>query len=198
MQNVIKNILFSTDRACLYLLNSFAGRFGSLDELFVMLAEGVIFALAGAYLMYLYKSSKSSNRILLLSEAFISTLIARFVFVTGIRLLYFRFRPFVSENVVQLVAHSPLEASFPSGHAAVMAALAVSMWYMNRRLGVLFAIFAVVSGFARVVVGIHYPLDIFVGLLCGVVAAVIARKLYRVVVEEVRELSTKTTKKSKK
>lgn len=203
----INQIIIAFDRFLLVKLNALTGVFPLFDEVFVILAEGVVFMLVGAYVMYLFKSSKSSNRLLLLGEAFVSTIIARFIFVTGLRLIHFRFRPFLCESITQLVAHNPLEASFPSGHAAVMAALAMSMWYLNKKIGLLFGFFAVMSAFARVVVGVHYPLDVVVGLACGVVSAVLARKLYTYAVHEsplsvskktVASRSTKSVKKSKK
>ncbi len=207
MISTINQFVLLSDRTGLLILNSLAGISPLLDELFVLLAEGVIFILVGAFLMYLFKSSKSSNRMLLLGEAIVSTLLARFIFVTGLRLLHFRFRPFWCEKITQLVSHNPLEASFPSGHAAVMAALAMTMWYMNKKLGAVFALAAVVSGFSRVVVGVHYPYDIVVGLACGVLSAIIARQLYIVAVHEESVIekkiktpsrSTKLPKKSKK
>lgn len=196
MWTTINNLIVAFDRVSLHALNSLAGLSAFTDELFVTLAEGVVFILIGGFLMYLYKSSKSSNRGLLLSEAFVAVIVARFIFVTGIRLLHFRFRPFVFDHVLQIVPHSPLEASFPSGHAAVMASLAMTLWYMNKKLGMVFALAAVISGLSRVVVGVHYPLDIVAGLACGVISAVIARRIYTIAVHEKAFLTIKRKKSS--
>lgn len=62
--------------------------------------------------------------------------------------------------------------SFPSGHTAMMCVITCIMWYRERwwcRLGWLLA--TLLIAYQRMYVGVHFPLDIFVGLLIGIVAA---------------------------
>lgn len=61
--------------------------------------------------------------------------------------------------------------SFPSGHSARLAALAVSSVFFFPNLGWILVIVAVSVAIARVAVGIHYFSDILVGLGVGAVVA---------------------------
>jgi membrane-associated phospholipid phosphatase len=61
--------------------------------------------------------------------------------------------------------------SFPSNHSAIAAASAVALWLLDRRLGVIAALAALVMGFARIWVGAHYPHDVLVGFVLGAAVA---------------------------
>jgi undecaprenyl-diphosphatase len=61
--------------------------------------------------------------------------------------------------------------SFPSGHAARMAALAVSFTFFFPALGLLVVLVALSVALARVAVGIHYLSDVVVGLAVGAIVA---------------------------
>lgn len=76
-------------------------------------------------------------------------------------------RPYtVFPRALVLVAHSQ-DYSFPSDHAVMAGAVAAGVLLTHRRLGPAAAVAAVVMAFARVYVGVHFPLDVIVGLLLG-------------------------------
>ena len=62
--------------------------------------------------------------------------------------------------------------SFPSNHSAIAAASAAALWLLDRRLGMIAALAALVMGFARIWVGAHYPHDVLVGFVLGAAVAV--------------------------
>jgi membrane-associated phospholipid phosphatase len=67
--------------------------------------------------------------------------------------------------------------SFPSGHMAVVTALAASAWFAVPRLrGVLVAYIAL-NAVTRVVFGAHFPLDVVAGIALGYGSALAARSL---------------------
>ncbi|HTX61790.1 MAG TPA: phosphatase PAP2 family protein [Methanobacterium sp.] len=84
-------------------------------------------------------------------------------------------RPFLTlNNVVLLTAENG--SSFPSGHTAssFAAASVIGLKYYNRAQGKYWLIyplllFAVVVGFSRIYVGVHYPYDVIFGAMLGVV-----------------------------
>src|SRR3989344_1850248 len=60
------------------------------------------------------------------------------------------------------------EWAFPSGHATFFAALAVSMLFYHRFIGLFLVIGAFAIGWARIATGVHWPSDILAGFAVGV------------------------------
>lgn len=56
---------------------------------------------------------------------------------------------------------------FPSGHATFFSALAVAIFLKHKKAGYIFMVFAFLIGIARIVSGVHSPLDIFGGFVLG-------------------------------
>jgi len=83
-------------------------------------------------------------------------------------------RPFVTLlDITPRVVFSS-EWSFPSGHATFFAALATSMLFYHRPMGLLLVVGALGIGWARVATGIHWPSDIIVGYIVGISIGIIA------------------------
>jgi len=68
--------------------------------------------------------------------------------------------------------------SFPSGHAAVVGAIAMALVFIAPRLWPLFAAYAVTIGFTRVLTESHYISDVIAGLFLGAIVAVAFRRLW--------------------
>ncbi|MGJ7612214.1 MULTISPECIES: phosphatase PAP2 family protein [unclassified Variovorax] len=81
-------------------------------------------------------------------------------------------RPFVLGLAPAYIEHAG-RGSLPSTHAAVMFMVAVAFMLRPnlRRLGLPLLALAAATGWARVYVGVHFPLDIVAGLLLGAVVA---------------------------
>ena len=62
--------------------------------------------------------------------------------------------------------------SFPSNHSAIAAAAATAILMIDRRLGAIAVLVALLMGFSRIWIGAHYPHDVVVGLVVGVVVSV--------------------------
>jgi membrane-associated phospholipid phosphatase len=62
---------------------------------------------------------------------------------------------------------TPMNYSFPSNHSAICAAFAVSLFLLYPRWGLAAAVYALLIGASRVMVGVHYPHDVIAGLLIG-------------------------------
>ncbi|WP_305778862.1 phosphatase PAP2 family protein [Nocardia nova] len=74
----------------------------------------------------------------------------------------------------------PSDYSFPSGHTTTAAATVAALYLLNRRLGWITAVFAVVLAFSRVYVGGHYPHDVVASAILAIpVAAAVSLLLAR-------------------
>ena len=95
-----------------------------------------------------------------------------------INTLYFRHRPFV-DHTVSLLFYKPTDSSFPANPAAVAFAIAMGVWFWNRRIGVVLCCLAVFYTLARVYGGVFYPLDIGGGAVIGILASLSVAVLIR-------------------
>lgn len=64
--------------------------------------------------------------------------------------------------------------SFPSNHATIAGAAAVTLALVARRLALLTVPLALLMAYSRVFVGVHYPHDVAMGLLLGASLAALA------------------------
>ena len=78
-----------------------------------------------------------------------------------------------------VVLHCNTDGGFPSDHAMMAGAVTAGVWLVNRRLGVVAAIAAIVMALARVYVGAHYPQDVVAGLALGAALSVTGYLLAR-------------------
>lgn len=155
-------------------INNFAGKWLCLDSIAIFFAQYFIYyIIAGAVVVfYLIEIKKEQIRYLFLAGA--SIVLSRLMITELIRLIWHRPRPFIGHQVNQLIEHSA-SGSFPSGHIAFLFALATAVYFFNKKFGIAFFIISFLVGLARVFVGIHYPLDIFWGIVIGVLSAVLLK-----------------------
>ncbi len=92
--------------------------------------------------------------------------LASLALTTFLKTLIHASRPF-ENGVTSLFIYAGGD-SFPSGHATFFGALAVSLLLLHRNLFTyIFALLCFMVPVARVLSGIHYPADLFVGLAIG-------------------------------
>jgi undecaprenyl-diphosphatase len=83
-------------------------------------------------------------------------------------------RPFVDHpRGTILLVHHVADNSFPSDHATVAFAAAFAVLVFYRRLGALLVVGAIGVAVARVLVGVHYPVDVAASALIGAASAAI-------------------------
>lgn len=86
-------------------------------------------------------------------------------------------RPFLAEGE-EAYAGLTHFSSLPSTHTAVAFVLATSVALHQKRLGVFLFTIASLIGIGRVMANVHYPIDIIVGLLIGVLTGVIFNQIH--------------------
>lgn len=73
----------------------------------------------------------------------------------------------------------PTDWSFPSNHSTLAAAAAVGVLLTWRWLGGIATVLALLVGYSRVFLGVHYPHDVLAGFLLGTVVALLMLALAR-------------------
>jgi undecaprenyl-diphosphatase len=92
------------------------------------------------------------------------------------KLLPFRDRPFnaLPAGSVTLLFYRPTDSSFPSNLASVLFAIVWPVFIKNKTYGSILLAIAVIAGFGRIYMGVHYPLDILGGAAVGLAGAGLA------------------------
>lgn len=79
-----------------------------------------------------------------------------------------RQRPCWINDTVQLLIQVPRDYSFPSGHTQASFAAATALFTANRRAGICAFVLAVLIGFSRLYLYVHFPTDVLGGLVIGI------------------------------
>lgn len=169
-----------TDTDVFYFINGLAGKVPVVDELFKGIANDyflmIMFCLILVYLWFGTRDIRERQ----MNQLAVLTAIVGIGIVNGLvvisNLFYFRIRPFneLPADAINLLYYRPTDSSFPSNFAAVLFSIAVVIFLKNKKYGTLLLILALTGGFARVYVGIHYPLDILGGAAIGAIAGCLA------------------------
>lgn len=80
-------------------------------------------------------------------------------------------RPFITHADVHVLVARPSGYSFPANHAVAGAALATAAVLGWPRWSALWICAAGLVGFARIYVGVHYPVDVAAGFALGIAVA---------------------------
>jgi len=131
---------------------------------------GVIFFLI-VWVIFLSKRKMFNFSLLFLSGIFSWTTAAL------LKLIFHINRPFIAEGVIPLYKETGF--SMPSEHMAVFTAIAVSIFLISKRAGIIFSIIAILIGLSRIIIGVHYPLDIVVGAIVGLCVSLIITKIFK-------------------
>ncbi|MFE4965998.1 phosphatase PAP2 family protein [Streptomyces sp. NPDC056660] len=76
-------------------------------------------------------------------------------------------RPFLTHQGLDVLVSGKTDYSFVSDHATITMALGVGLFIANRRFGLVGIGLALVEGFCRVYMGVHYPTDVVGGFALG-------------------------------
>ena len=89
-----------------------------------------------------------------------------------------RERPCWIDREVLLLMASPSDYSFPSGHSMNGFAGSVSLLCIARRIGIPAVILAAIIAFSRLYLFMHFPTDVFAGIVIGLVIALITNYVF--------------------
>lgn len=158
-------------------LHSWIGILPLFDWLFIFFAQYITYVVYGTVIFFFVWINKDhlKDSFKPIFFVFLSAGIARFVVTELVHFMYYRPRPFVVfQNITQLVRHDSI-SSFPSGHAAILFAMATMLSFYYPKVSVWFFLVSILVGIARIAVGVHWPTDILGGALAGILTVVFLR-----------------------
>lgn len=105
-------------------------------------------------------------------EAFISLVLSH-ILAQIIKRHYSRVRPFELLKEVHLCTNLLKDYSFPSGHTTAAFSIAIVFSLYSLSFALVLLPIAILIGFSRVYIGLHYPTDCFIGALIGTVTGLL-------------------------
>jgi membrane-associated phospholipid phosphatase len=167
-------------------LYSFAHRSVFLDNLIVFFASYfpyIVIFLAGIFLLFHHEIFGSREPLKQFMEKwkefFVSFFAGMAAWIAAQALKFFihTSRP-AGDLLLQTKALFLADGyAFPSGHAAFFFGLAQSIFFFHKKAGYIFFLFALLISIARVMAGVHSPLDILGGAVLGIALAYLCRKI---------------------
>ncbi|MCX5421852.1 phosphatase PAP2 family protein [Streptomyces sp. NBC_00078] len=82
-------------------------------------------------------------------------------------------RPFRTHQGIDVLVSGKTDYSFVSDHATITMAMAVGLFVANRKFGLAGIGLALLEGFCRVYMGVHYPTDVVGGFALGTAVALL-------------------------
>ncbi|WP_328426557.1 phosphatase PAP2 family protein [Streptomyces sp. NBC_00443] len=86
-------------------------------------------------------------------------------------------RPFRDHQGLEVLVSGKTDYSFVSDHATIAMALGVGLFVANRKFGLAGIALALLEGFCRVYMGVHYPTDVIGGFALGTAVALLLSPL---------------------
>ncbi|MEW6001376.1 MAG: glycosyltransferase family 39 protein [Nitrospirota bacterium] len=157
-----------------------------LTDLIMIFLTGRSYLLVIPFLVWFFlKGWKKTSLVLTLS--LISLLLSDWASY-NLKEVFERPRPCNVLEGVRLLVGCSSSHSMPSGHAVTSFAFVTPfLIFFRSRINYIFCVFAFLVGFSRVYVGVHYPSDVLVGILVGVMSATSVSGLYKKAYERFKE-----------
>lgn len=149
--------------ALFHFINQFAGHHYRLDQFMIFCARDLVWFMILAMAFVWFGAPRRQPMVF---YACLSAAVALMLAKWGISGWIGHPRPFADHAVTLLIRHKP-DPSFPSKHASFVFGLAAVSFHINRKMGWSMLACALLTGLARIYVGVHYPGDIAGGALLG-------------------------------
>lgn len=131
----------------------------------MMGSYGQIWLLVGVALL-LFKKTRKTGFTIILSYVLV-LIIGHF----GLKDLIARPRPCHIDQTVELLVDRPDSYSFPSTHSAWAFGAAMSIFMYYKKAGIITFVVALVMGFSRMYLFVHFPTDVLLGAIMGILLA---------------------------
>ena len=173
------NLLDSLDISLLRQIN--VNRIRALDDFFIFITQtGPIIAALIPLVFILFGFMKKNRKIWMKGFMIAAPYLLAVVLTNSVKAIVARPRPFSTFSFIQKLSDGG-SGSFPSGHTSDVFSIAVIVSVFFPRLGVIIPIFiwAILVGYSRMDLGVHYPTDVLSGAFVGVSSSLFCSWLYK-------------------
>ncbi|HET8575387.1 MAG TPA: phosphatase PAP2 family protein [Candidatus Paceibacterota bacterium] len=108
----------------------------------------------------------------------ISAAVLAFILSRVAQMFFYNPRPFVSEHFVPLIPHVP-DNGFPSDHVLLLAVVALLVWRISRKWGMVLLLTAFLVGISRVAAHVHHSVDVAGSLAIALISIAIVRAFFQ-------------------
>ncbi|WP_455646032.1 phosphatase PAP2 family protein [Methanosphaera sp.] len=167
------SILYSLDIQILEIINlSFHNIF--LNNLALIISYlGVLYTGFVVVLLLYFFGGEKEKRV---AKKLVVILLLTFIITQVIKYIVLRPRPY-QELSSLIVLSRGTDPSFPSGHTAMTSALTATLRRNYGHMG--FMIIPILVALSRLYLGVHYPSDVFVGFLLGIIVSYLCEYLFK-------------------
>ncbi len=148
----------------------------TLDLVIIFGAKYLVFISIAFAIWYLFKQKKAVRRQMLIFGTI--TMPLTFVLARIFSQFFYNPRPFVVGDFTPLIFHVA-DNGFPSDHTLLASAVAMLIYYFNKKLGMILLLLASIVGISRVFAGVHHYLDIFGSLFIAAIVAFVYVQLFQ-------------------
>ncbi len=168
--------LFLMDLLLFNILHKYGAISPLVDWCALFIAEYLPYILALAAIIVIFRSKNWRFKMWTLLVLVFSLLLSYGFLNIIIHYAYGRPRPFTVLGFTP--PFSETSSSFPSSHATFFFTIAYVMFLIRRKTGYWFLALAILNGFARVFVGVHWPFDIVGGALIALIGFFITLRIF--------------------
>ena len=151
-----------------------------LTQLFSTIGHAGIVWIVISVIFIFFKKTRAAGVIGLLSMG-LGLLLGEFV----IKNIVARPRPFLTDDPrnlflnAELIVKKPSGYSFPSVHSCIAFSSAVILLVRDRRFGIPALFLAALIAFSRLYNYVHFPTDVFCGIILGIICAVVTLFVFK-------------------
>ncbi len=131
------------------------------------LGDNGIFWIMLAMLLLFHKKTRKCGIFML-----VSMLVGLIIGNGIIKNLVARQRPCWIDETINLLILNPHDFSFPSGHTLASFEAAITIFLFNKKWGIPAIILAILIGFSRLYLFVHFPTDVLGGAILGTIIAI--------------------------
>lgn len=134
----------------------------------IFIAEYFYILVALIAFVFFLKKSRATQKSIVISGVIIGGLSYIIARIAGH--FYYDPRPFIVGHFIPLIAHAA-DNGFPSDHVLLTGAIAATIWFYHKKLSIFLWGLAILTGIARVYVGVHHVVDIAGSIIIVLVVA---------------------------